>query len=79
MKRGRVEHASLDFAFYGAALDNTPELELADPKSTSPDTDLSIGHCVQLGPADCHVRRASLVACRPKGTERTSSREVTES
>ena len=39
MKRGRVEHASLDFAFYGAALDNTPELELADPKSASPDTD----------------------------------------
>src|ERR1700751_6208861 len=33
MERGRVEHASLDFAFYGAALDNTPELELADPKS----------------------------------------------
>ena len=28
MKRGRVEQASLDFAFYGAALDNTPELEL---------------------------------------------------
>ena len=42
MKRGRVEHASLDFAFYGAALDNTPELELADPKSTSPDTDLLV-------------------------------------
>ena len=42
MERGRVEHASLDFAFYGAALDNTPELELADPKSTSPDTDLLV-------------------------------------
>jgi RNA polymerase sigma factor (sigma-70 family) len=42
MKRGRVEHASLDFAFYGAALDNTPELELADPKSASPDTDLLV-------------------------------------
>ena len=42
MKRGRVEHASLDFAFYGAALDNTPDLELADPKSASPDTDLLV-------------------------------------
>src|ERR1700760_3978987 len=42
MKRGRVEHAPLDFAFYGAALDNTPELELADPKSASPDTDLLV-------------------------------------
>ena len=42
MERGRVEHASLDFAFYGAALDNTPELELADPKSASPDTDLLV-------------------------------------
>jgi len=40
MKRGRVEPASMDFAYYGAALDNTPELELADPKGTSADTDL---------------------------------------
>jgi RNA polymerase sigma factor (sigma-70 family) len=44
MKRGRVEvqHASIDFASYGAALDNTPELELADPKGTSADTDLLV-------------------------------------
>src|SRR6478736_10151435 len=42
MKRGRVEPASMDFAYYGAALDNTPELELADPKSASPDTDLLV-------------------------------------
>ena len=42
MKRRRVEQASLDFAFYGAALDNTPELELADPKGTSADTDLLV-------------------------------------
>src|ERR1700740_960428 len=35
MKRGRVEPPSLDFAFYGAAIDDTPELELADPKGTS--------------------------------------------
>src|SRR6266567_2073833 len=39
MKRGRVEHASTEFASYGAALDDTPALELADPKSTSADTD----------------------------------------
>ena len=44
MKRGRVEvqHGSIDFASYGAALDNTPELELADPKGTSADTDLLV-------------------------------------
>jgi len=27
----------LDFAVYGAAIDNTPELELADPKGNSAD------------------------------------------
>jgi len=44
MKRGPVEvrHASIDFASYGAALDNTLELELADPKGTSADTDLLV-------------------------------------
>ena len=42
MKRGRVEHASTDFASYGAALDDTPELELADPKGTAADTDLLV-------------------------------------
>src|ERR1700751_4817553 len=44
MKRGRVEvrHASIDFASYGAALADTPELELADPKGTSADTDLLV-------------------------------------
>src|SRR6201981_2192849 len=44
MKRGRVEvrHASIDFASYGAALDDTPELELADPKGTSAETDLLV-------------------------------------
>jgi RNA polymerase sigma factor (sigma-70 family) len=43
MKRGRVEvqHASIDFPSYGAALDNTPELELAD-HGTSADTDLLV-------------------------------------
>src|ERR1700746_3532136 len=36
MKRGRVEvqHESIDFAAYGAALDATPDLELADLKAT---------------------------------------------
>ena len=56
MKRGRVEHASLDFAFYGAALDNTPDLELADPKSASPDTDLLVTEAM----ISCYFRNASL-------------------
>jgi len=44
MKRGRVEvqQASIDFASYGAAIDATPDLELADPKGTSADTDLLV-------------------------------------
>src|SRR3984893_12164908 len=44
MKRGQVEvrHASIDFASYGAALDATPDLELADPKATSAETDLLV-------------------------------------
>jgi RNA polymerase sigma factor (sigma-70 family) len=42
MKRGRVEHASMNFASYGADIDNTPDLELADPKATSADTDLLV-------------------------------------
>jgi hypothetical protein len=44
MKRGRVEvrRASIDFASYGAALDDTPELELADPKGTPAETDLLV-------------------------------------
>src|SRR5690242_15777837 len=44
MKRGRVEvqHESIDFAAYGAALDATPDLELADLKATSAETDLLV-------------------------------------
>src|SRR5256885_1648189 len=42
MKRGQVEPASMDFASYGAAIDDTPELELADPKATSAETDLLV-------------------------------------
>ena len=32
----------MDFAYYGAAIDDTPELELADPKATSAETDLLV-------------------------------------
>jgi hypothetical protein len=44
MKRGQVEvqRASIDFASYGAALDATPDLELADLKATSAETDLLV-------------------------------------
>jgi RNA polymerase sigma factor (sigma-70 family) len=44
MKRGRVEvqHESIDFAAYGAALDNTPDLELADLKAASAETELLV-------------------------------------
>src|SRR5713101_2669947 len=44
MKRGQVEvqRASIDFASYGAALDATPDLELADLKFTSAETDLLV-------------------------------------
>src|SRR5712664_1193460 len=42
MKRGQVEPASMDFAYYGAAIDDTPELELADPKVTSAEADLLV-------------------------------------
>ena len=43
-KRGRVEvrHESIDFSSYGAALDDTPDLELADPNGTSAETDLLV-------------------------------------
>src|ERR1700752_4751173 len=44
MKRGQVEvrHASIDFASYGGALDDTPDLELTDLKATSAETDLLV-------------------------------------
>src|SRR6201998_2574890 len=38
MKRGRVEHESTSFAPYGAALDATPDIELADPKGETAET-----------------------------------------
>jgi hypothetical protein len=42
MKRGRLEHASTTFGTYGAVLDATPDLELADPKGVSPDMNLLV-------------------------------------
>jgi RNA polymerase sigma factor (sigma-70 family) len=42
MKRGRVEHTSTDFGSYGAALDGTPDLGLADPNGESADTKLLV-------------------------------------
>src|SRR5260370_36430 len=42
MKRGREEQKSISFSVYGEALDNTPDLDLPDPKGTSPDTNLLV-------------------------------------
>jgi RNA polymerase sigma factor (sigma-70 family) len=42
VKRGRAEQKSISFSAYGAALDNTPDLELPDPKGASPDTKLLV-------------------------------------
>jgi RNA polymerase sigma factor (sigma-70 family) len=42
MKRGREEQKSISFSVYGAALDNTPDLDLPDPKDTSPDARLLV-------------------------------------
>ncbi len=42
MKRGREEQKSISFSVYGDALDNTPDLDLPDPKGASPDTNLLV-------------------------------------
>ncbi len=42
MKRGREEQKLISFSVYGDALDNTPDLDLPDPKGTSPDTNLLV-------------------------------------
>src|SRR5580704_5229945 len=42
MKRGREEQKSISFSVYGAALDNTPDLDLPDPKGTSADAKLLV-------------------------------------
>jgi RNA polymerase sigma factor (sigma-70 family) len=46
MRRGRVEPASMNFASYGAGLDDTPDLELADPMGTSADSDLLVAEAM---------------------------------
>jgi RNA polymerase sigma factor (sigma-70 family) len=42
MKRGREEQKLISFSVYGDALDNTPDLDLPDPKGASPDTNLLV-------------------------------------
>jgi len=42
MKRGREELKVTTFSAYGDALDNTPDLELPDPKGASPETSLLV-------------------------------------
>ncbi len=42
MKRGSAESQSLSFAAYGAAIDNTPDLALPDPKSVPVDVPLLV-------------------------------------
>src|SRR5690242_9924174 len=42
MKRSRVEDSALSFRTYGEQLDRTPDLDLPDPKATSPDMNLLV-------------------------------------
>src|SRR6202048_3935456 len=42
VKRGREELKITTFSAYGDALENTPDLELPDPKGASPDTNLLV-------------------------------------
>src|ERR1700723_911512 len=42
VKRGREELKITTFSAYGDALDNTPDIELPDPKGASPDTNLLV-------------------------------------
>jgi RNA polymerase sigma factor (sigma-70 family) len=42
MKRGRAEQAVTSFSVYGEALDQTPDLDLADPNGESADTRLLV-------------------------------------
>jgi RNA polymerase sigma factor (sigma-70 family) len=42
MKRGRVEDPAISFRMYGEELDKTPDLDLPDPRATSPDTNLLV-------------------------------------
>src|SRR5258707_4968233 len=43
MRRGRVEDSVINFRVYGEELDKTPDLDLPDPKGTSPDANLLVG------------------------------------
>jgi RNA polymerase sigma factor (sigma-70 family) len=42
MKRGREEQKLINFSAYGDALENTPDLDLPDPKGASPDANLLV-------------------------------------
>jgi RNA polymerase sigma factor (sigma-70 family) len=42
MKRSRVEDPAINFHMYGEELDRTPDLDLPDPKATSPDMNLLV-------------------------------------
>ena len=46
MKRGRVENASVSFRAFGEALDNTPDLELPDPKAVSSDVNVLVAEAM---------------------------------
>jgi len=42
MRRGRVEDPAINFRMYGEELEKTPDLDLPDPKSASPDANLLV-------------------------------------
>jgi RNA polymerase sigma factor (sigma-70 family) len=42
MRRGRIEDPAINFRVYGEELDKTPDLDLLDPKATSPDAHLLV-------------------------------------
>jgi RNA polymerase sigma factor (sigma-70 family) len=46
MKRGRIEQKALDFPSYGHALDDTPDLELPDPRSVSVEVRLLVAEAM---------------------------------
>jgi RNA polymerase sigma factor (sigma-70 family) len=46
MKRGRTEQRSISFHSYGEALDNTPDSDLPDPSSVSPDVHLLVAEAM---------------------------------
>jgi RNA polymerase sigma factor (sigma-70 family) len=46
MKRGRAEQTSISFRSYGHELDNTPDLDLPDPRSVSADVRLLVAEAM---------------------------------